>query len=132
MPGEVDPRLIAVLQSVIALVDQVRDAGAEGDLHLRFNREDGLRLLHLVSGASDPEAEQWSQRAGLGEPGVNRIKVAGLYFEWPQEKTSQACGVGDVLRIEPSIRSLPANDNGRAPSSRWRLCGFEEEKPILL
>jgi hypothetical protein len=132
MSGEVDPRLIGVLKSVLALVDQMRDAGVEGDLRLRLGREDGLRLLELAAGTSDAAAEEWSQRGQPRQFGRNSLKMAGLTFEWPQLGTPEEHDLVLTGIFTPSRPSRPANDNLRQASAVRRFYGFEEEQPILL
>jgi hypothetical protein len=104
MPGEVDPRLMGLLQAVLGLADALRDAGTSGPVTVRLDREDGLLLLKLVAGANDAEAEAWSQRGQPPETGVNCLKVAGLTFEWPQ------------VKVMPGGVGAAANENSRRPA----------------
>ncbi len=130
MPGEVDPLLIGVLQSVMGFTDTLRDAGAAGDIAVRLNREDGLRLLEIIAGASNPEAEEWSQRDRPRKPGVNSLKVAQITpFEWPRaDAARQRPEASRLFSSRPQWISAPGNDNSRNPP---RYYGFEEETPAL-
>ena len=118
MPGEVDPRLMGLLQAVLGLADALRDAGTSGPVTVRLDREDGLLLLKLVAGANDAEVEAWSQRGQPPETGVNCLKVAGLTFEWPQ------------VKVMPGGVGAAANENSRRPCGRElprcsrRCCGL--------
>ena len=76
MPGEIDPRLINLLQGVMGFSDALRDAGAQGDITIRLGRQDGLRLLDRVAGVQDAEAEAWSQN-GRPHGGANILKSRG-------------------------------------------------------
>lgn len=83
MRGEVDLRLVEFLKGAISLADGLRLAGVKAGARLRLEREDGLRLLELVAGASDEDAEDWSQRGRARRPGWNSLTAAGISFEWP-------------------------------------------------
>lgn len=129
MPGEVDPRLMNLLQGVLGLSDCLRDAGVEGALTVSLGREDGLLLLKLSTGASGPEAEEWSQRGRPVKPGVNSLKIARMTFEWPKpEAKSQRPEAARMFSATPAWISTAANDNSL---SVLRFYGFEEETPAL-
>lgn len=83
MRGEVDPRLVEFLKGSLSLADALRGIGLRGAATIRFKREDGLRLLELVAGTCDEDAEDWSQRGRAAQAGWNSLKVADLVFEWP-------------------------------------------------
>jgi hypothetical protein len=106
MPGEVDSRLMDVLQGSMSLADALRDLGSTGEITVRLGREDGLLLLELVTGSRDPEAEAWSQRGRLSRSCMHSLKVAGLIFEWPPEELATKLA-GDLAGA--------ANDNAAAP-----------------
>lgn len=111
MRGEVDPRLVEFLKGSLGLADALRVIGVRNTATVSFKREDGLRILELVAGTSNADAEEWSQRGRAGRPGWNRVKVANLDFEWP---------------CLPVQISAAANDNdGRLHGVEW----FEEEMP---
>jgi hypothetical protein len=113
MRGDVDPRLVEFLKGAIGLADALRLIGITGPQCFSLQREDGLRLLELVAGASDEEAENFSQRGRGGRPGWNSLKVAGLLFEWP----------GIYLRARDA-----ANDNdGNLHGVEW----FEDYIPAM-
>lgn len=83
MPGEVDPLLIGVLQSVMGFTDTLRDAGAAGDITVR------LGPRRRASAVGDHRGRQQSGSGGvvadrLRKPGVNSLKVAQMVFEWPR------------------------------------------------
>lgn len=113
MRGDVDVRLVEFLKGSLSLTDALHVVGLKGGATVGFSREDGLRLLELVAGTSDEEAEEWSQRGRAGRPGRNSLKVAGLVYEWPSA----------VVRTRAA-----ANDNdGSLHGVEW----FEGEIPAL-
>ncbi len=113
MRGDVDPRLVEFLKGSLSLTDALRLIGIKGRATVSFDREDGLRLLDFVAGASDEDAEEWSQRGRANRPGRNSLKAAGLVFEWP-------CG---GIRMRAA-----ANDNdGSLHGVEW----FEGDVPAL-
>ncbi len=129
MPGEVDPRLMNLLQGVLGLSDCLRDVGTKGALTVSLGREDGLLLLRLATGASDPEAESWSQRGRPVKPGVNSLKIANMTFEWPRaDAAPQRPDASRMFSAKPAWVSAAANDNGLRV---LRFYGFEEETPAL-
>ena len=121
MPGDMDPRLIALLQAVLGLADALRDAGTAGGGTLRLDREDGLAVLRLVAGADDAEAEALSQRGLAQAPGFNSLKIAGLTFEWPRQ---------DAPQLRRPLPAVASNDNSASHAAK-RFYGFEEETPAL-
>ena len=120
MLGEVDARLIGLLQGSMSLADSLRDVGTTGEILVRLGREDGLTLLKRVAGASDAEAEAWSQRGRPPRDGVNSLRISSLTFEWPQ---SNAQGVAHLFSVAPSGMGAPANGNLRP---RF----FDEDAPV--
>lgn len=129
MPGEVDPRLMDLLQGVLGLSDCLRDAGTKNALTVSLGREDGLLLLKLATGAADPEAEAWSQRGRPAKPGVNSLKIADMTFEWPRADAGlQRPEAAHIFSARPAWVSAPSNDNSL---SVLRFYGFEEETPAL-
>lgn len=96
MKGDVDPHLVEFLKGSLALADALQTIGIVGEASVNLNRQDGLRLLELVAGTRDEEAEEWSQQGRFGRPGWNRVKVSDLVFEWP---------------CPPLRRHAAANDN---------------------
>jgi hypothetical protein len=132
MHGEVDPRLIGVLQAVMGFSDSLRDAGVGGEVNVRLNREDGLLLLALVSGSSDASAEEWSQRGRPKRPGLNSLKVADVSFEWPAPgSVSESPEAAGLFARRPAALSAAANDNPHEETAALRCYGFEEEQPAL-
>lgn len=132
MHGEVDPRLIGLLQAVMSFSDSLRDAGVAGGVSARVNREDGLLLLQLVTGASDAAAEEWSQRGKPKRPGLNCMKVADVNFEWPSlGGVSESSGAEGLFDRRPPALSAAANDNPQVAAEPMRRYGFEEEQPAL-
>jgi hypothetical protein len=128
MPGEVDPRLIGLLQGVMGFTDSLRDAGTAGSITVRLGREDGLRLLELVAGANDAEAEAWSQRDRPPQMGVNSLKIASLIFEWPHAASHQSPDGNRVFTPRPGL-SRAANENSLPSAARFY--GFDEDTPAL-
>lgn len=129
MSGEVDPRLINLLQGVLALSDSLRDAGTEGSITIRLGREDGLTILKLVSGVNDAEAEAASQRGRPRRYGVNSLKLASLTFEWPKpDAARRRPEASRMFSAAPPDIGLASNEND--PES-LRFYGFEEEAPAL-
>lgn len=112
MKGEVDLRLVEFLKGSLCFADALRDIGLKAAATVRMGRDDGLRLLELVAGASDPEAEAWSQRGRQGRPGWNDIKVANIIFEWPRAavQTGRAANDNDgtLHGVEWFIAEVPA------------------------
>jgi len=132
MHGEVDPRLIGLLQAVMSFSDSLRDAGVAGEVNARVNREDGLLLLQLVTGTSDAAAEEWSQRGKSRRPGVNSLKVADVNFEWPRAgSVMESPDVSGLFARRPAALSAAANDNPQEAAEPLRCYGFEEEQPAL-
>lgn len=132
MHGEVDPRLIGVLQAVMGFSDSLRDAGVAGEMSVRLNREDGLLMLQLVAGASDAGAEEWSQRGKPRRLGLNSLKVADVNFEWPNPgSVSESPEAAGLFARRPAALSAAANDNPREAAEPLRRYGFEEEQPAL-
>ncbi len=129
MHGEVDPRLISLLQGVLALGDSLRDAGTRGEITVRLGREDGLTILKLVSGVNDAEAESSSQRGRPRRHGVNSLKLANLIFEWPKPDAARRRPVASrMFSAAPPAIGGAVNEN--SPES-LRFYGFEEETPAL-
>lgn len=113
MRGEVDLRLVEFLKGSLGFSDALSDIGIRSAATVRVGRADGLRLLELVAGASDAEAEAWSQRGRNARAGWNDIKVANIVFEWPSA----------VLRT-----GYAANDNdGSLHGVEW----FEGDIPAM-
>lgn len=113
MRGDVDSRLVEFLKGALGLSDALCHLGMTSGASVSFRREDGLRLLEIVAGTSDEEAEEWSQRGRASRPGWNSLKVASLVFEWP----CSAARMRDA-----------ANDNdGSLHGVEW----FEGEIPAL-
>ena len=119
MPGEVEPRLMNVLQGSMGLADALRDLGATGDLTVRLTRQDGLLLLEIVTGVRDPSAVAWSERGRAPKRGLHSLKVAGITFEWPVEADARL-PAGDEA----------ANDNIAMPL-RVGMRGSDGESPAL-
>ena len=129
MPGEVDARLIGLLQGSMGLADSLRDAGTTGEITVRLGREDGLRLLKLVAGANDADAEALSQRGRPPRAGANSLRISNLTFEWPQ---AQGQGLGALLicsRQPPGHRRCRQREPARPPGLRFY--GFDEDAPAL-
>ena len=125
MPGEVDARLIGMLQASLGLADSLRDAGSTGEITVRLGREDGLMLLKLVAGANDADAEAFSQR---GRPARNRahsLRISNLTFEWPQSG-AQGTDYARLISAAPTAIAAPANEN-----LAIRFRGFGEDAPAL-
>jgi len=132
MHGEVDPRLIGMLQAVMGFSDSLRDAGVTGEVNVRLNREDGLLLLQLVSGTSEADAEEWSQRGKPNRPGLNSLKVADVTFEWPSPgAVLERPDPAGLFARRPAALSAAANDNPQGAAEPLRRYGFEEEQPAL-
>lgn len=125
MPGEVDARLIALLQGSLGLADSLRDAGTTGEITVRLGREDGLKLLKLVAGANDAEAEAFSQRGRPARAGAHSLRISTLTFEWPQSQGERA-ETARHFTATPATVGLPANEN---LAQRFR--GFSEDAPAL-
>jgi len=132
MHGEVDPRLIGLLQAVMSFSDALRDAGVAGEVNARVNRQDGLLLLQLVAGASDAAAEEWSQRGKPQRPGWNGLKVADVNFEWPSAGSEfERPDPAGLFARRPAVLSAAANDNPQQSAAPLIRYGFEEEQPAL-
>ena len=113
MRGDVDPHLVEFLKGSLALADALQVIGIRGEASVSLDRRDGLRLLELVAGTSDEEAEEWSQQSRSGRPGWNRVKVSDLVFEWP---------------CLPLKRHAAANDND---SGLHGVEWFEADMPAM-
>lgn len=84
MFGDFDLRLVDFLRGSMGFTDALRDIGLSGRVSVNLAREEGLRLLKLVQGVSEPSAEEWSQRGRPLKPGWNSLSLAGITFEWPR------------------------------------------------
>jgi hypothetical protein len=125
MPGEVDPRLIGLLQGALGLGDALRDAGAAGDIALRLGRDDGLKLLKIVAGANDAEAETVSQFGRPRKHGVNSLRIAALTVEWPRaDAVHRRPQASRMFSSAPQSVTTAMNDNTQAAI---RFYGFEDE-----
>jgi hypothetical protein len=129
MPGEVDARLIGLLQGSMSLFDSLRDAGSMGEITVRLGREDGLMLLKLVAGANDADAEAWSQRGRPPRAGSNSLRISNLTFEWPQAQ-GQGLEVSHLFSPAPQAIGAASNENLRRPPG-LRFYGFDEDAPAL-
>ncbi len=131
MPGEVDPRLISLLQGVLGLSDSLSDAGTSGDITVRLEREDGLAVLKLIAGSNDAEAEAASQHRRPKRHGVNSLKIASLTFEWPRaDAARRRPEASRMFSAAPRVIAAATNDNSPSPAPK-RFYGFEEETPAL-
>jgi hypothetical protein len=129
MPGDVDPRLIGLLQGVLGLADSLSDAGAVGDITVRLGRDDGLALLKLVAGSNDAEAEAASQHRRPRRHGVNTLKLASLTFEWPRaDAARRRPQASRMFSAAPPVIGPPSNENS---PEQLRFYAFEEETPAL-
>jgi hypothetical protein len=113
MRGDVDPRLVEFLKGSLGLTDALRLIGIKDGATVSFDREDGLRLLELVAGTSDEDAEEWSQRGRATRSGRNSLKVAGLVYEWP--------------RVAVRTRAAANDNDGSLHGVEW----FEGDIPAL-
>jgi hypothetical protein len=118
------------LKGVMDFSDSLRDAGATGEISLHLGRGDGLRLLELVAGASDCEAEAWSQRGRPPRNGFNSLKIGSLVFTWPKEAGMFPDAEG-LFSSAPLGLGAAANENGPLPGKDRRFYGFEEDAPAL-
>jgi hypothetical protein len=131
MPGDVDPRLIGLLQGVLGLADSLSDVGAAGDITVRLGRDDGLALLKLVAGSDDAEAEAASQHRRPRRHGVNTLKLASLTFEWPRaDAARRRPQASRMFSAAPAVVATGANDNSPDPAP-GRFYGFDGETPAL-
>lgn len=131
MPGDSDPRLVNFLRGVLGLTDVLRDAGASGELILHVNREDGLKLLQLVAGACDAEAEALSQQGRPQKHAVHSLSIAGLTVEWPRPNAPrQRPEASRMFSAAPKCVGVTANTNSVGTPPR-RYQGFEEDSPLL-
>jgi hypothetical protein len=131
MPGDTDPRLVNFLQGVLGLTDVLRDAGASGELILHLTREDGLKILQLVAGACDAEAEAFSQQGRPQKHAVHSLSIAGLTVEWPRPNAPrQRPEASRMFSAAPKCVGVTANTNSAATPPR-RYQGFEEDSPSL-
>jgi hypothetical protein len=129
MPGEIDPRLIGLLQGVLGLADSLGDAGATGDITVRLGREDGLALLKLVAGSNDAEAEAASQHRRPGRHGMNTLKLASLTFEWPRNDAARRRPQASrMFSAAPPVVAAGSNDNSPGPAP-GRYYGIDGETP---
>ena len=96
MPGEVDARLIGLLQGAGpgGLAARCRN---HGDITVRLGREDGLMLLKLVAGANDADGGSLSQRGRPARQGAHSLRISNLTFDGPSDE-----------RRHGDRRSLPA------------------------
>jgi hypothetical protein len=82
---------------------------------VRLSRDDGLKLLALVSGSSDPRAEFYSQMGRPMMPGLSNIEVAGVTFAWPAradlELQSETPSLPARVGRAQMKKAQPANDN---------------------
>ena len=127
MPGEVDPRLIGLLQGALELGDALRDAGAAGEIALRLGRDDGLKLLKLLAGANDAEAEAVSQFGRPRKHGVNSLRIAAITVEWPRaDAVRRRPQASRMFSSAPPSVTPAMNDNTHSPAP-MRFYGFEDE-----
>lgn len=126
MPGEVDARLVGLLQASLGLADSLRDAGSTGDITVRLGREDGLMLLKLVAGANDVEAEAFSQRGRPARLGAHTLRVSSMTFEWPQAAGDERADASRLFSTAPMSVGTPANEN-----LTHCFHGFGEDTPAL-
>ncbi|MFM8746902.1 MAG: hypothetical protein ACKOED_09590 [Aestuariivirga sp.] len=126
MQEDIDLKLVDLLRVSIALKDALRDLGFRDNVRIDLDREDGLLVLELVSGARHAGAEEWSQHGKPHRNGFNSLKVAGVTYQWPApELASQALA---ALRSHVLVSRLPdcANDNhGRQAIARGGY-GFDD------
>lgn len=130
MHGDVDPRLMGLLKGVLDFSDALRDAGATGEISVHLGRGDGLALLELVAGASDAQAEAWSQRGRAAGSGLNSLKMAGLVFTWPRAEPRLLDTSSPFSRAPDSV-GVAANQNSPTLVKDTRFYGFEEDAPAL-
>lgn len=131
MAGDVDPRLINLLQGVLRLSDSMRDVGVAGEVTIQLGREDGLKILELVAGASDAEAEAFSQQGRPQKHGVYSLSIAGITVEWPRPNAPrQRPEASRMFSAAPKCVGVTANANSATPKVRHYF-GFEEETPFL-
>jgi hypothetical protein len=107
--------LLCLLRSSFKISDALTDLKLSGPITIRLSRDDGLKLLALVSGSTDPRAERYSQHGRPSMPGLTNIEVAGVTFAWPARADL------DLQSETPSIparvgrarmkKARPANDN---------------------
>lgn len=100
--------LLCLLRSSFKISDAVADLKLSNPVTIRLSRDDGLKLLALVSGSTDPRAEYYSQLGRPAMPGLSNIDVAGITFAWPARAD---------LDLHTEIPSLPARV-GRARMSK--------------
>jgi hypothetical protein len=121
---------MSLLKGVLDFSDTLRDAGATGEVSVHVERGDGLMLLGLVSGASNAEAEAWSQRGRVAKGGLNSLKIGALVFTWPVEG-SRLDAPTSLFSPAPDCVGGAANQNRPALAKDTRFYGFEEDTPAL-
>ncbi|MCA3573466.1 MAG: hypothetical protein IOC86_06070 [Aestuariivirga sp.] len=99
-------------------------------MSVHLGRADGLVLLELVAGASDAQAEAWSQRGRAAMNGLNSLKVGGLVFTWPKEEP-RALEPSSPFSGAPDCVGGAANQNSPTLAKDIRFYGFEEDAPAL-
>jgi hypothetical protein len=121
---------MGLLKGVLDFSDALRDAGATGEVSVHLGRADGLVLLELVAGASDAQAEAWSQRGRAAMNGLNSLKMGGLVFTWPKEEP-RALEPSSPFSRAPDCVGGAANQNSATMAKDIRFYGFEEDAPAL-
>jgi hypothetical protein len=127
MPVEFDPRLLGLLQSALGLGDSLNDVGTMDDVTVQLSREDGLKVLKLVAGANDADAEAFSQQGRTSRHGVNSLSLAGVTFEWPRaDAARRRPQASRLFSTAPGHVGMAVNDND-IPTKRYY--GFEDDAP---
>ncbi len=94
--------LMSLLRASMQFGDSLNNVGFRETVQVHMSREDGLRLLKLVTHCNSTMIEQHAQGKFTTENGSNCLKLAGLSFSWP---------VGEVgLEASSSSEGLHARD----------------------
>ena len=94
--------LMSLLRASMQFGDSLNDVGFRETIQVHMSREDGLRLLKLVTHCNSTMIEQHAQDKFTTENGCNRLNIAGLSFSWPTGEAG--------LEVSTPSESLHARD----------------------
>ncbi len=94
--------LMSLLRASMQFGDSLNEVGFRQAIRVQLNREDGLRLLKLVTHCNSTMIEQHAQGKFTTENGFNRLNIAGLSFSWPTGEAG--------LEVSTSSEGLHARD----------------------
>jgi hypothetical protein len=75
--------LMSLLRASMHFGDGLKDVGFQEAIQVQLSREDGLRLLKIVTHCTTGMVEHYAQDKFTTENGYNRLHIANLSFSWP-------------------------------------------------